>query len=82
MSVPVDQVPEFRAKDKIMADLELVTTRLRANRQTLREHASGMRAHVFNDLTDKISQDAVLEDKLLGELFEAMVLEDSSRYHE
>jgi hypothetical protein len=61
-----------RAHTKIVADLELVSKRLKDNRAKIRNSTGALPAKTFNDLTNKISADVKQQDELLGELFEEM----------
>jgi hypothetical protein len=69
-----NQVPSvvIRPHDKIRADLELVTRRLKDHRDKLKADIGKMTPAEFNALSNKISRYAQEQQKLLDELFEEM----------
>ena len=68
--------PEFtttpRDPDAIKADCELVTARIKANREKIRKNGPPMRPEEFQYTTEQIGRDRVVLDGFLGELSGAM----------
>lgn len=74
---PVETAP--RAKDKIVADLELVSKRRNESRAKIKNDDGKMSPQAFNEVSKKIAEDSDKINNFLGELFDLMCWEEPER---